>query len=123
MGAAGLPPEARALLYDGEYITEDETEELTAMLRVMVRHGGPPESLAILLAPPLQQIVQDGARLRAPRVARRRARRRALLNVHCPLLPPLTAIVRDYDEIDDLWGLEAPRFHGRPSRCNCCIVS
>ena len=48
-----------------EYVPNEDTERLIAMLRVMVLHGGPPESLTVDLPPPLQQIVQDGARLRA----------------------------------------------------------
>jgi hypothetical protein len=31
---------------DGEYVPDGDTEALTAMLRVMMLHGGPPESLA-----------------------------------------------------------------------------
>jgi hypothetical protein len=82
------------------------------MLRAMVLHGGPPDLLTADLAPPLQQIVQDGARLRA-RLPAYVARRRALLNAHCSLLPPLTAIVHGYEEpttTDELWatGLGAP---------------
>jgi ankyrin repeat protein len=85
---------------------------LTAMLRVMVLHGAPPQSLVEGLAPPLQQIVHDGARLRA-RLPAYLAQRRALLDAHCSLLAPLTAIVHSYEELtttDELWatGLGAP---------------
>jgi hypothetical protein len=67
------------------------------MLRVMVLHGGPPASLTAKLAPPLQQIVQEGARLRA-RLPAYLARRRALVGTYCPLLPPLLDLVHGYGE-------------------------
>jgi ankyrin repeat protein len=63
---------------------------LTSMLRVMVLHSSPPESVAKDLAPPFQRIVQDGARLRA-RLPAYLAQRRVLIDAHCPLLPPLHA--------------------------------
>jgi ankyrin repeat protein len=34
---------------DGEYVPTEDTVEITAMLRVMVLHGGPPESLTVTL--------------------------------------------------------------------------
>jgi hypothetical protein len=71
----------------------------------MVLHGGPPASLTKDLAPPLQQIVQDGARLRA-RLPAYLTQRRALLDTHCPLLPPLQDLVHGYEELtttDELW--------------------
>jgi hypothetical protein len=84
------------------------------MLRVMVLHGGPhdQESLIARLAPPFQQILQDGARLRA-RLPAYLAQRRTLLDAHCPLLPPLQNLVHGYEEpttTDELWatGLVAP---------------
>jgi hypothetical protein len=89
--------------------------ELTAMLRVMVLHGGPPESLTSELAPPLQQIVHDGARLRA-RLPAYLAQRRDLLDAHYPLPPPHQALVHGYEEpftTDELWatgiGASLPR--------------
>jgi hypothetical protein len=90
---------------DGEYTHTDDTVELTAMLRVMVLHGGPPETLTADLAPPLQQIIQDGAQLRA-RLPAYLAQRRALLDAHCPLLPPLQDLVHGYEEpttTEELW--------------------
>jgi hypothetical protein len=98
--------------FDGEYIPAENTEKVTTMLRVMVLHGGPPESLTADLAPPLQRIVEDGARLRA-RLPAYLTQRRALLDAHCPLLPPLQAIVHGYEEpttTDELWatGLGEP---------------
>jgi hypothetical protein len=85
---------------------------LTAVLRVMVLHGGPPASRTKKLAPLLRQIVQDGARLRA-RLPAYLAQRRALLDAHCPLLPPLRDLVHDYEvpnTTDELWatGLGTP---------------
>jgi hypothetical protein len=82
------------------------------MLRVMVLHGGPPESLTVNLAQPFQRIVHDGARLRA-RLPTYLAQRRTLLDAHCPLLPPLQGLVHGYEELtttDELWatGLGAP---------------
>jgi hypothetical protein len=111
---------------DGEYVPDEHTVEnvdivtLTAMLRVMVLHGGPPDSLTNDLAPPFQRIVQDGARLRA-RLPAYLAQRRALSDVHCPLLPPLRDLVHGYEEpttTDELWatGLGAPLQRAKRSR-------
>jgi hypothetical protein len=80
----------------------------------------PPESLAKYLAPPLQQIVQDGARLRA-RLPAYLTQRRALLDAHCPLLPPLQDLVYGYEEpttTEELWvtGLGAPLQRAKRSR-------
>jgi hypothetical protein len=108
---------------DGEYIPTDDTVDivaLTAMLRVMLLHGSPPESLTAYMAPPLQRIVQDGARLRA-RLPAYLARRRLLLDAHCPLMPPLRDLVHGYEEpttTDELWatGLGAPLQRAKRSR-------
>jgi hypothetical protein len=78
---------------------------LTAMLRVIVLHGSPPDTLTVVLAPPFQHILQDGARLRA-RLSAYLAQRRALLDAHCPLLAPLANLVHGYEEpttTDELW--------------------
>jgi hypothetical protein len=110
----------------GEYVPNEgivpygDIVALTAMLRVMVLYGGPPDSLTNDLAPPLQQIVQDGARLRA-RLPAYLAQRRALLDAHCPLLPPLRDLVHGYEKpttTDELWatGLGAPLQRARRSR-------
>jgi hypothetical protein len=110
----------------GEYVPTEEIVPngdimtLTAMLRVMVLHGGPPESLTNDLAPPFQQIVQGGARLRA-RLPAYLVQRRALLDAHCPLLPPLRDLVHGYEEpttTDELWatGLGALLQRARRSR-------
>jgi hypothetical protein len=90
---------------DGEFISTDGecvqagegTMALTTMLCVMVLHGVPPESLNKDLAPPFQQIVEDGARLRA-RLPAYITQRRALIDTHCPLLPPLRDLVHTYEE-------------------------
>jgi hypothetical protein len=103
-----------------EVVSDGEIGALTAMLRVMVLHGGPPPSLTEDLAPPFQRIVQDGARLRA-RLPAYLAQRRALLDAHCPLLPPLRDLVHGYEEpttTDELWatGLGARLQRARRSR-------
>jgi hypothetical protein len=111
---------------DGAYVPTDEivsgvdAAAQTSMLRVMVLHGGPPPSLTQDLAPPLQKIVQDGARLRAQLPAYL-AQRRALLDAHCPLLPPLQDLVHGYEEpttTDEFWatGLGAPLQRAKRSR-------
>jgi hypothetical protein len=97
---------------DGKYVSKRDIVALTSMLRVIMLHGEPPASLVADLAPPLQQIVQDGARLRA-RLPAYLARRRAFLDAKCPLLPPLRDLVHGYEEpttTDELWatGLGAP---------------
>jgi hypothetical protein len=101
-GPHGLPNVLRGAY---GYVTNRRTAASVSLLRVMVLHGGPPESLATDLAPPLKRIVQDGARLRA-RLPAYLARRRALLDAHCPLLPPLRDLVHGYEEpttTDELW--------------------
>jgi hypothetical protein len=87
------------------YAPNGDVVELTAMLRVMLLHSAPPETLTEELERPLQRIVQDGARLRA-RLPVYLVERRALLDAHCPLLPPLQALVHGYEEpttTDELW--------------------
>jgi hypothetical protein len=90
---------------DGEYTQTEAAVETTDLLRAMVLHGGPPESLTADLAPLLQRIVQDGARLRT-RLPAYMAQRRALLVAHSPLLPPFQDLVHGYEEpttTDELW--------------------
>jgi hypothetical protein len=101
------------VLSNGKFIPCKYILELKAMLRVMVLHGAPLESVAQGLAPPLQRILQDGARLRAwlPSYL---TERRALVDAHCPLLPPLRDLVHDYVNpatTDEVWAteLEAPQ--------------
>jgi ankyrin repeat protein len=96
---------AYAVNGDGEYVTTRDTVKITAMLRVMVLHIDPPESLTEDLAEPLQWIVQDGARLRA-RLPAYLAQRRAHFVAHCPLLAPLWDLVYGYEKpttTDELW--------------------
>jgi hypothetical protein len=52
--------------------------------------------LVAILSMVKTRVVEEGARLRA-RLPAYLERRRALLNKHCPLLPPLLASVRGYD--------------------------
>jgi hypothetical protein len=85
---------------------ETEIAALAALLRVLVLRGAPPSALVALLSPTLARVVQEGARLRA-RLPTYLARRRALLDAHCPaLLPPLRALVHGYMELtttEELW--------------------
>jgi hypothetical protein len=69
---------------------------LTSLLRVMVLREDPPLSLVAHLELEHVRVVEEGARLRA-RLPACLARRRALLNEHCLLIPPLRALVCDYD--------------------------
>jgi hypothetical protein len=104
----GLPDmlkDAYTINGDGEYVPNRDTVKVTAMLRVLVLHGDPPESLTADLAEPLQWIVQDGARLRA-RLPAYLAQRRALLAAHCPLQALLWDLVHSYEKpttTDELW--------------------
>jgi hypothetical protein len=112
---------------DGEYVPSEgivphRIMAVFAMLRVMVLHGGPPDPELFIkdLAPPLQQIVRDGARLRA-RLPAYLVQRRALIDAHCPLLPPLRDLVHGYEvptTTDELWatGLGAPLQRAKRSR-------
>jgi hypothetical protein len=91
--------------FDGEFVPNRDIVALTAMLRVMLLHVGPPESFTSELAPPLQQIMDDGTRLRA-RLPAYLTQMRALLDAHCPLLLPLRDLVHGYEEptaTDELW--------------------
>jgi hypothetical protein len=97
--------EHRMPTFKGDIVRDEDLVAFAAMLRVMVLRGGPPESLTADLFPPFQEIVQDGARLRA-RLPAYLAERRAILDTHCLLLPPLQALVHGYEEpttTDELW--------------------
>jgi hypothetical protein len=90
------------------------------LLRVMVLKSAPPDDLVALLSPEHVQVAEEGARLRVALPAYL-ARRRALLDAHCPLIAPLRALVRDYNPepttTDELWatGLgAAPQRARRP---------
>jgi hypothetical protein len=86
----------------------DQTvDESSALMRVLVLKGDPPADFgARLRRPEHAQMVEEGARLRAALPAYL-ARRRALLDDHCPLIPPLLALVRGYDPepntTEELW--------------------
>jgi ankyrin repeat protein len=95
--------------YDGEYVPIDRSSGMVSLMRIMVLHGGPPESLVVDLAPPLQRIVEEGARLQA-RLPAYLAQRLALLDAHCPLLAPLTALIHGYEKpttTDELWATDS----------------
>jgi hypothetical protein len=106
--------------FKGNPIENEHIVAFAAMLRVMVLHGGPPKSLTADLALPFQEIIQDGVRLRA-RLPAYLLQRRAFLDAHCPLLPPLQDLVHGYEEpttTDELLatGLGAPLQRSRPVR-------
>jgi hypothetical protein len=99
-----------------DYIVADEEEAecedaegdaaaVTALLRVMVLRQAPPTEMVEQLLPAHVSVVKEGALLRA-RLPDYLARRRALIDIHCPLLPPLLALVHGYEEpttTDELW--------------------
>jgi hypothetical protein len=98
MNDAGLTVWTMLVLYFfGEHPGDDEDAELTTLLRVMVVRGAPPaDFVAKLRRPEHARVVEEGARLRAALPAYL-ARRRALLDARCPLIPPLLVLVRGYD--------------------------
>jgi hypothetical protein len=73
-------------------------EEFTAMLRTMVLHSDPPHEIIDILSPEDSRLVSEGTRLRAELPAYL-VRRRALLDAHCPLLPPLCDMVHGNMEL------------------------
>jgi hypothetical protein len=87
-----------------------DPEATTALLRVMVLRGVPPPALVAFLLPADKLLVEKGARLRA-QLPTYRARRRALVDAHCALIPPLLALVHGYESdvpgtTDDIWAME-----------------
>jgi hypothetical protein len=95
-------------------------DKTVALLRVMVLKGDPSADFVNQLKPEHARVVVEGARLRAALPAYL-ARRRALLDAHCPLIAPILALVRDYDPepttTEELWatGLgAAPQRARRP---------
>ena len=75
-----------------------------ALLRAMLLRGDTPPGYADRLTE-YAQMVREGVRLRA-RLPAYVAERRALLDAHCPLLPPLRALVHGYEEptsTEELW--------------------
>jgi hypothetical protein len=98
----------------------DDAEEVTALLRVMVLKNAPPDALVANLRPEHVLVVEEGARLRAALPAYL-ARRRAILDTHCPLIAPLRALVREYNPepttTEELWATvpgAAPQHARRP---------
>jgi hypothetical protein len=81
------------------------TDNLTALLRVMVLQSAPPAYLVVQISLQHSRIVQKGARLRAGLPAYL-ARRWALLAEYTPLITPLGALVSSYEEpttTEELW--------------------
>jgi hypothetical protein len=76
---------------------EGDSAALPSMLRVMVLREDPPPFLVAALALEHVRVVEEGARLRA-RLPAYLARWWALLDEHCPLIPPLLALVRGHDQ-------------------------
>jgi hypothetical protein len=87
-------------------IRNGNAAEVTALLRVIVLKTDIPANIAARLSPEHAQVVEEGARLKAALPAYL-AQRRALLDAHCPLIPPLLALVRGYDPepttTEELW--------------------
>jgi ankyrin repeat protein len=80
---------------------------MEALLRVMVLRGTPPPALVASFhhrSSLFPTLVEEGARLRE-RLPVYRMQRRALLDAHCPILPPLQALVHGYDvpTTDEIW--------------------
>jgi hypothetical protein len=119
------------LIEDGRNLEDDEDDEkpyvydstaMTSLLRVIVLRGAPPAEITARLSPVHAQVVADGARLRA-QLPTYLAQRRALLDAHCPLIPPLRMLVYGYEEpttTDELWatGLGVARQHAVRPRAN-----
>jgi hypothetical protein len=79
--------------------------EVDTLLKVLVLRQDPPPEMEAHLSRKGLEIMHTGARIRAQLPAYR-ARRLALLGVHCPLLPPLLALVSGYAEpttTSDFW--------------------
>jgi hypothetical protein len=99
----GRDPEDEEKDDDDPYVYDATV--MTSPLRVMLLRGAPLAELTACLSPEHAQVVEDGARLRAGLPAYI-ARRRALLDAHCPLIAPLRTLVRGYEEsttTDELW--------------------
>jgi hypothetical protein len=92
----------------GDHLDDDDDEveansdELTALLRVMVLRGAPPPALVALLSPEPARVVQEGARLRA-RLPAYLAHRRAYLDSRCPRISLLPGVLRAL-----IYGFEGP---------------
>jgi hypothetical protein len=82
----------------------DDTAASIALLRVMLLRSDCP-NFPSGCWPKTAQLVEEGTQLRA-RLPAYLVERRALLDAHCPLLPPLVALVSGYEEpttTDELW--------------------
>jgi hypothetical protein len=89
------------------HLLERTAVELTTLLRIMVVRGAPSaDFVAQLVQPEHARVVEERARLRAALPAYL-VQRWALLGAHCPLIPPLLALVRGYDPepttTEELW--------------------
>jgi hypothetical protein len=90
--------------------------EVTALLRVMVLREAPPFDFSAHLRPELALVVQEGALLRAG-LPTYIVRRRALLDMYCPSLAPLVAMVQSYEEsptTEELWATASESTDKRP---------
>jgi hypothetical protein len=87
-------------------LAHEAVAEVTALLRVMVLRTSPPTKFVARLRPDHARVVEEGARLRAA-LPVYLVQRRTLLDAHCPLIPPLLALVRGYDPepttTEELW--------------------
>jgi hypothetical protein len=93
------------LTFENHLKMEKEVEKAKSLLRVMLLQKSPPKWMILAPGSPLLQVVQEGVRLRAGLPAYL-AQRRALLDVHCLLIAPLRALVRDYQvptTTEELW--------------------
>jgi hypothetical protein len=72
---------------------------MTALLRVLVLQGAPPNEIMVRRL--LQEhtvVVYEGARLRA-RLPEYLAQRKTLLSENCAIIPPLLALISSYEEL------------------------
>jgi hypothetical protein len=113
----------RALGNDELVAPQEDPKAMTALLRVMVLRGSSPPALVALLLPAERLVVDKGAWLRA-RIPAYLTRRRALLDAHIQLIPPLQALVHSYEsdiympattdkiwaQLDDLQDVHIPGF-------------
>jgi hypothetical protein len=114
---------------DGETIwdkllfkTDSQTKSFTALLRVMVLKGDPPDDFQTKLRPEYQQlrpehlrVLEEGARIKADLPAYL-VLRKDLLNAHCPLIAPLNDLVLAYEiptTTDELWATKLRSPTGR----------
>jgi hypothetical protein len=86
---------------------KDDSSPPTVLLRAMLLKAAPPAKFIRRdrLGRTAARLVQEGARLRA-RLPAYLEQRRVLLDAHCPLPPPLLAIVTEYEgpmTTEELW--------------------